>query len=60
MENNQPQQLPKQPEPRTYDEIPPSTHHDQDERQDYRDERPGYKYEGGYWPTYDQRPGRQY
>jgi hypothetical protein len=59
MENNQPQPTPQQPQPRTYDEIPPSTHHDQDECQDYRDERQGYEYEGPYWPTHDQQPGRR-
>lgn len=50
-------QQPAQPQPRTYDEVPASTY--QDERQDYRDEREGYEYEGSYWPTYDQQPGRR-
>lgn len=55
MNTNQSQQAPQQPEPQT-NEIPASTY--QDEREDYRDEREGYEYQGAYWPTYDQQPGR--
>lgn len=54
MSNNQPQPAEQQPE--QHDEIPTSNY--QDERDDYRDEREGYEYQGAYWPTYDQQPGR--
>ena len=52
---NPPQPDPQQPE-QQLGEVPESTY--QDEREDYRDEREGYEYQGAYWPTYDQQPGR--
>lgn len=54
MNNNQHQPAAQQPEPQPY-EVPASSL--QDERQDYRDEREGYEYEGPYWPTFNQQPG---